>query len=155
MFLQLRSPQSPQTPSTLQLLTLTTRTPIPGPLDATPPRALLWNVNATTKIKFKRKGGWIRTFKNWSNPHLLKFGYGHPVLQPHYGTHRHRYKRHLSHHCIVWAGIQPLKAQYIQTIVNTKPFNCYTLRGIRTSRFYLLKRKGKESKYTKLKSKIF
>lgn len=114
-----------------------------------------WHYKHTHKIKFQRKGGWIRTFKNWNNPHLYKFGYGHPVLQLTPSTCRHRHKRYLSQHCIVWVYNTHVIPTNATQAVSVKPFNCYTKRGIRTSRFWLLKRKGKESKHAHLKSKIF
>lgn len=114
-----------------------------------------WCVNNTYKIKFKRKGGWIRSFSNWCTPYVFKFGYGHPVVQLGQRLFRHRYKRYLTQHCMLWTYAD---AELPRLAVNTpgiKAFNCYTQRGIRGSCFYLLKRKGKESKYTALKSKIF
>jgi hypothetical protein len=113
------------------------------------------SMSMTLKIKFKRKGGWIRTFHNWPKPILCKFGYGHPSIRLYNTTARHRHKRHLSQHCIVWVTHHAHVALDLLKILHIKPFNHYTKRGIRTSRFWLLKRKGKESKYTHLKSKIF
>lgn len=159
MFLHLQPTQSTQIFSTSQVLSYAHNKPsliswsrsLKGTQQPTHP----WNVNTTIKIKFKRKGGWIRSFSNWLTPYRFKFGYGHPVIQFGTGSYRHRYKRYLTQHCIIWAHANRIQPDAVYNATSVKPFNCYTQRGIRTSRFFLIKRKGKESKYTHLKSKIF
>lgn len=157
LFLQLK--KQPQVQHAQQILTTWTRgwrlTPMYARMTLPSYRQHPWGNNRTIKIKFKRKGGWIRSFKNWGTPYLYKFGYGHPTLQLGAGTYRHRYKRYLSQHCMLWAYSEQLQPTNVLQAKHVKPFNCYTLRGIRPSRYWLLKRKGKESKYTHLKSKIF
>lgn len=159
MFLQFSSSQPAQAQQTSKLLALFYKQNVPA---ATPQSPLLkklqicpWATNCTAKIKFKRKGGWIRTFNNWLVPYLYKFGYGHPTVQFGIGTYRHRYKRYLTQHCMLWTHPDALWPTHIYYTPQIKPFNKYTKRGIRASKFRLLKRKGKESKYTHLKSKIF
>lgn len=158
MLLFLRSTYTAQGTTPPQLLTLNTRLtqlPLAWPAVLLLRRWQPRNNLETTKIKFKRKGGWIRSFKNWSTPYLFKFGFGHLTTQLGIGVYRHRHKRYLTQHCMLWSHCPNFQSPLVKFAVQVKPFNCYTLRGIRTSRFFLLKRKGKESKYTHLKSKIF
>ncbi len=114
-----------------------------------------FKINTTTKIKFKRKGSWIRTFKCAPAPVLLRFGYGHQVWLLNFRHTKHRHKRYLTHHCLIWATATHVSLPLPQRLVATRPMNIYSRRGIRFGRFVLKKRKGKESKYTALKSKIF
>jgi hypothetical protein len=125
------------------------------PLPMLAPQQYPWLYNYTNKIKFKRKGGWIRSFNCIYNPVKVKFGYGHPTWILVYNHPRHRYKRYLSQHCIIWITSYFTNKNISNLVIDLRPFNGYTMNGIRNSKFFLLKRKGKDSKYTHLKSKIF
>lgn len=111
--------------------------------------------NTTSKLKFKRKGSWMRFWRNWPGFRTFKVGYGHPLIRSQGRIHKLRFKRLLTHHCIITTGCGPTIKTLDQILTHAKKFNYYTLRGIRTGRFWLRKRKGKESKYAHLKSKIF
>lgn len=108
------------------------------------------------KIQFKRKGSWINIRRKWPMLHLLKFGHGRPMIIKVNNTKLLRYKKHLFYHSIIisFFSLKELEKQerYIKYV---RPLNSYTLRGIRTGRFNLHKRKGKISQYKHLKSKIF
>ena len=114
-----------------------------------------FKTNLTTKIKFKRKGSWIRTFKQAPSPVLLRFGYGHQTWLLNFRHFKHRHKRYLTHHCLIWVTATHVNIPTPQRLVSLRPMNIYSRRGIRFGRFVLKRRKGKESKYTALKSKIF
>ena len=67
-----------------------------------------------------------------------------------------RYKKHLAYHGLLLAGIGGYELAVISYYLRSVRYlGMYTRRGIRFARQRLILRKGKESQYTKLKSKIF
>jgi hypothetical protein len=92
----------------------------------------------------------------WPALITLRFGYGHPVRVVYAGVRLMRHKRYLAYHLLLLiGGPQPGTANLARAVRRPRPFNAYTRRGIRLGRQALLLRRGKESQYTKLKSKIF
>lgn len=86
----------------------------------------------------------------------LKFGYSHPVRYRHNQLRLMRHKKYLAYHMLVLVGQAYDVARAAGTVLRgVRPFNPYTKRGIRHGRQLTILRKGKESQYTKLKSKIF
>jgi hypothetical protein len=67
-----------------------------------------------------------------------------------------RHKRYLAYHMLLLVG-QPhdVSGKVGSLLRGVRAFNAYTKRGIRHGRQLTVLRKGKESQYTKLKSKIF
>ena len=112
-------------------------------------------VNKTVKVKFKRKGGWMRVFKNTYSPILLKFGYAHRIWILNYSDIKHRYKRYLTHHCMLWITNTLTRTKTFVRAINVRPMDKYTMRGIRFSKFYIGRRQGKISKYRRLQNRIF
>ena len=112
--------------------------------------------NYVLKIQFKRKGCWINIKRHWPNLHLMKFGHGRPMIINAGIKKIIRYKQHLFYHSIIinFNSLHDLY-KHRRYIKHVRPLNEFTLRGIRTARFSLNKRKGKISQYKHLKSKIF
>jgi hypothetical protein len=108
------------------------------------------------KIVFKRKGAWINIRSLWPYCLTLKFGYSHPVRLLYNQLVFFRYKKHLAYHVFLIIGLSNmLTVKFASVIRGARRLNVYTRRGIRFARQKLIIRKGKESQYTKLKSKIF
>jgi hypothetical protein len=108
------------------------------------------------KLAFKRKGGWMHIRGRWPYYLTLKFGYSHPVRYIHSQLRLMRHKRYLAYHMLLLVG-QPhdVSGKVGSLLRGVRAFNAYTKRGIRHGRQLTVLRKGKESQYTKLKSKIF
>jgi hypothetical protein len=86
----------------------------------------------------------------------LKFGFGHCVRIGIDGLRCLRRKKHLARHSLLLVG--PLwfySLEVARCVRDKRVMGAYTKRGIRLSRQHFYKRKGKESRYTALKSKIF
>lgn len=108
------------------------------------------------KITFKRKGGWMYIRRGWPTLLTFRFGYSHSVRASCDQLQLFRYKKYLAYHVLLVAGL--LKGAHFrlgEAWRGVRPLNSYTKRGIRLSRQQLILRRGKESRYTKLKSKIF
>ena len=86
----------------------------------------------------------------------MKFGYSHPVRYVHNQLRLLRHKKYLAYHMLLLVGLPHDVAGREGTLLRgVRAFNAYTKRGIRHGRQLTVLRKGKESQYTKLKSKIF
>jgi hypothetical protein len=108
------------------------------------------------KIVFKRKGGWIHIRNMWPYYLSLRFGYSHPVRYKYNQLSYKRHKKHLAYHILLITGLDFISLyDYSLHLRNVRLFNSYTRRGIRYACQKVIYRKGKESQYTKLKSKIF
>ena len=87
---------------------------------------------------------------------VLEFGRCHRVYLISLGLYFYRKKRLLAAHLFSIYGVNINEilvfSQFLRAV---RPFNMYTLRGIRFSRQRFYKRVGKVSKYTMFKSKIF
>lgn len=92
----------------------------------------------------------------WPYCLTLKFGYGHPVRFPFAQVFFRRHKRYLAFHLLLLVGLAACAAAALaRRVRGARPINPYTKRGIRCGRQRTMLRRGKESQYTKLKSKIF
>ena len=108
------------------------------------------------KMVFKRKGGWMHIRGRWPYYLTMKFGYSHPVRYIHSQLALLRHKRYLAYHMLLLIGLPRDAACVVGGLLRgVRAFNPYTKRGIRHGRQLTVLRKGKESQYTKLKSKIF
>lgn len=86
----------------------------------------------------------------------MKFGYSHPVRYIYSQLRLLRHKRYLAYHMLLLIGLPHDAAGVVGGLLRgVRAFNPYTKRGIRHGRQLTVLRKGKESQYTKLKSKIF
>jgi hypothetical protein len=114
------------------------------------------NILYVDKIQFRRKGGWITIRRSWPFCISVKIGYGHPIryFYSHFGISR--FKKYLKFHNLCLIDINKLDLLYtIFKIIYLRYLNKYTWRGFKLARFLLIKKSGKESQYSKLKSKIF
>lgn len=108
------------------------------------------------KLCFKRKGGWIFTRPQWPCALIYKFGYSHPLRLCLGGLRTKIYKKYLLYHILLLSGAPFRCLQNFGALIRfTRPINMYSKRGVKFGRQQFLKRKGKDSQYTKLKSKIF
>jgi hypothetical protein len=111
---------------------------------------------AILKLIFKRKGSWFYIRKLWPAALTFKFGHSHFLHLRAQGCLFKRYKKHLDYHGLLISGPNVLTLQQLgKYIQGARPLNSYTKRGIYLVRSKFIKRRGKESQYTKLKSKIF
>jgi hypothetical protein len=86
----------------------------------------------------------------------LKFGHGHPVRLNSGSQLVRRYKKYLKYHSLILFDMSTaMLSQRFSKILLVKEFNLYNWRGLRAARCLLIKKRGKESQYNKLKSKIF
>lgn len=122
----------------------------------------VWSMSCLTeqqgiyKVVFKRKGGWMHIRGRWPYYLTMKFGYSHPVRYVHSQLALMRHKKYLAYHMLLLIGLPLDAARVVGGLLRgVRAFNPYTKRGIRHSRQLTVLRKGKESQYTKLKSKIF
>lgn len=128
----------------------------PLPYICLPLQSSILYKHGTLKLQFKRKGSWLAFHRH--KPALLwyRFGFSHPLCLFTTAPRLLRFKKHLAHHgLIIHLYSQSMLNCTLAHILRPRPFNIYTRRGIRPARFWLLKRVGKESQYTHLKSKIF
>ncbi len=121
----------------------------------TPPRCSNKNSPIFDKLQFKRKGSWILIRRTFPYLILLRFGTGHPAWHNISALNLVRFKKHLAYHGIAFILPPHTIPGLTSRLVSFKPLNCYTQRGLRAHRYCLLKRTGKESQYTQLKSKVF
>ncbi len=108
------------------------------------------------KLAFKRKGIWVNMRRLWPKLLTLKFGYGHytRVVVPFY--YYFRRKKYLKRHTLLLTSYYLSSLDVMQSLIrNYRPLNTHTKRGVRYARQFFIKRRGKESQYKKLKSKIF
>ena len=67
-----------------------------------------------------------------------------------------RYKKYLAYHVLLVTGLLAVEQAQLGIILrDVRVINPYTQRGIRLARQQMTRRRGKESQYKKLKSKIF
>jgi len=119
---------------------------------------LLWGkkYSSSCKITFKRKGSWFHFRRGWPRFITLKVGYGHAVRLRYPDIYCLRRKKYLARHSLTvlsysWHFIWEIGKEFR----NWRYFGRYTKRGIRLARQCFYRQQGKESQYTKLKSKIF
>ena len=115
-----------------------------------------WDSTVGCKLKFKRKGSWMRIRRVWPSSISLKVGLGHYQRIGSLGNSAIRYKKHLRRHSIFLIGLRWREvASILKQIRSYRPMNACTKRGVRLGRQLFYRRQGKQSKYTALKSKIF
>ena len=115
-----------------------------------------WNTTLGYKIKFKRKGSWMRLKRYWPQFVSLKVGLGHYQRINIDDMFPIRYKKHLRRHSILLLGCNWLKmGNSAKKIQSYRPMNSYTKRGIRLARQLFYRKQGKQNKYKALKSKIY
>lgn len=115
-----------------------------------------WSRYIIKKIKYRYKGSWVYFVKKKLPGVMLEFGRCHRVFLCSSSTFYYRKKRLTKAHFFSIYGINVNDVDSVSLLVRSvRPFNMYTLRGIRFSRQKFYKRVGKISKYTMFKSKIF
>ncbi len=110
---------------------------------------------AVCKVTFKRKGAWLRMRRVWPRFISLKFGHGHFNHINFEDGFFIRRKKYLQRHSLVLGGLWFMTLFFGKYIKNFRYFGRYTKRGVRLARELFYRQQGKESQYTKLKSKIF
>jgi hypothetical protein len=115
-----------------------------------------FDANLGCKLKFKRKGSWMRLKRRWPQCISLKVGLGHYQRIGSFDIIPIRYKKHLRRHSVFLVGLNWWNLlMTVKTIYSFRPMNIYTKRGIRLARQPFFRKQGKLSRYTAMKSKIF
>lgn len=109
-----------------------------------------------TKLYFRKKGAWVSYRRTWPRLLTAKFGYGHPFRVGGLVWYIKRFKRYVQFSNLLFMHFDPKVLQFfIQKFKTIRTFSPYIGRGLTLARRVFIKKRGKESQYTKLKSKVY
>ena len=108
------------------------------------------------KFYFRKKGAWVSYRRRWPYIITTKFGRGHPYRIKNYIIFIRRFKRYIQFSNLLFLHIEKNNLDiFIKNFQTIQGLSVYTRRGLTLSRTIFIKKQGKISQYSKLKSKIF
>lgn len=108
------------------------------------------------KMYFRKKGSWIKYRRQWPCIVTTKFGYGHPFRMKSHIIYIRKFKKYIRFSNLLFLHLDYGDLQnFINKFKKIQLLNVYTKRGMIYARSLHIKKQGKNSQYSKFKSKIF
>lgn len=108
------------------------------------------------KMYFRKKGSWVKYRRQWPCMVTTKFGCGHPFRIKSNILYIRKFKKYIRFSNLLFLHLDYGDLQnFINKFKKIQLLNVYTKRGMVYARSLRIKKQGKNSQYSKFKSKIF